>query len=300
MSAYVLGESDHLPLDERFEPHRDDPSLNGQKMFALRRRFAAGKHDIDRLFLASYGLEYITEYFSTRRGLRVLTYPLKTSTSYEKAQCLGSWSPLNVIKALYLQSLSGDLYAIVVPETGCFLNKDAIREQLGLDTDDQLVKARSLPRNMAHGTCSPFLTAHDFIDNGGPVRAIVFDTQTLRCKREEGQLDDFSFGLDHRCSIQMSYAACFDMLAARYGDAVLDRELLGLSFKENLVRKNGKIRIQYEFDSLNYRTARFIEQIHGFGDVSIVNDYSDESYLPEVLTSNDFQRMNPYAYRAPG
>jgi hypothetical protein len=300
MSVYMLAESDDLPLDERFEPDRDDPSLNGQKMPALRRRFGAGKRAIDRLFLAPYELEYITEYFSTRRDLRVLTYPLKTSTSYEKARCLGSWSPLNVIKALYLESLSGDLYAIVVPETGCFLNKDAIREQLGLDADDQLGKARSLPRNMAHGTCSPFLTADDFIDNGGPVRAIVFDTQTLRCKRAEGRLDDFSFGLDHRCSIQMSYAACFDMLAARYGDAVLDRELLGLSFKENLVRKNGKIKIHYEFDSLNYRAACFIEQLHGFGDVSIVNDYSDESYLPEVLTPNDFQRMNPCVYRAPG
>jgi len=126
-------------------------------MFALRRRFAAGKHDIDRLFLTPYRLEYITEYFSAGRGLRVLTYPLKTSSSYEKAQCLGSWSPLNVIKTLYLQSLSGDLYGIVVPETGCFLNKEAIRQQLGLDTDDHLVKARSLPRNMEHGTCSPFL-----------------------------------------------------------------------------------------------------------------------------------------------
>jgi len=300
MSVYMLDESDDLLVDERFAPDRDDPSLNGQKMFALWRRFGAGRRALDRLFLAPYELEYITEYFSTRRDLRVLTYPLKTSTSYEKAQCLGSWSPLNVIKALYLQSLSGDLYAIVVPETGCFLNKDAIREQLGLDTDDQLVKARSLPRNMAHGTCSPFLTADDFIDNGGPVRAVVFDTQTLQCKREESQLDDFSFGLDHRCSIQMNYAACFDMLVARYGAAVLGRELLGLAFKENLVRRNGKIRIHYEFDALNYRTARFIEQIHGFGDVSIVNDYSDESYLPEVLTPNDFQRMNPYVYRAPG
>ncbi len=297
MSVYTLSESGECPLDERFDPYTDDPSLNGQKMFALARRYGAGKHDIDRLFLAPYRLEYITEYFSTRGGVRVLTYPLKTSTSYEKARYLGSWSPLNVIKALYLQSSSGELYAMVVPETGCFLNKEAIRQQLGLD---QLVKARSLPRNMEHGTCSPFLTAEDFTGNGGPVRAVVFDTQTLQCKREERQLDDFSFGLDHRCSIQMNYAACFDMLAARYGGGVLDRELLGLTFKENLVRKSGKIKIHYEFDSLNYRTARFIEQIHGYGDVSTVNDYSDELYLPEVLTPNDFQRTNPGVYRAPG
>jgi len=100
----------------------------------------------------------------------------------------------------------------------------------------------------------------------------------------------------------MNYAACFDMLAARFGAAVLDRELLGLVFKENLVKKNGKIRIHYEFDSLNYRAARFVEQIHGYGDVSIVNDYSDESYLPELLTPNDFQRTNPLytARRAEG
>src|SRR5258708_16628488 len=109
MSAYVLGESDHLPLDERFEPHRDDPSLNGQNMFALRRRFAAGKHDIDRLFLAPYRLEYITEYLSTRRGLRVLTFPLNTSTSYQQPQCLRSWSPVHLLKPLYLHPLHGYL-----------------------------------------------------------------------------------------------------------------------------------------------------------------------------------------------
>ena len=64
----------------------------------------------------------------------------------------------------------------------------------------------------------------------------------------------------------------------------IDEEILNLSFKEKFIRDKGKIKIAYEFKTLNYRTAQFINGIHGYGDVSIVNDYIDELDLPEVLT----------------
>jgi len=50
------------------------------------------------------------------------------------------------------------------------------------------------------------------------------------------------------------------------------------------VRTKGRLKITYEFNSLNYRIARFINGIHGSGDVSIVNDHVDELDLPDVLT----------------
>jgi hypothetical protein len=62
------------------------------------------------------------------------------------------------------------------------------------------------------------------------------------------------------------------------------REILNLSFKEKMIRNNGKVHITYEFNSLNYRTARFVNSIHGFGDVSILNDHIDELDLPSILT----------------
>jgi hypothetical protein len=51
---------------------------------------------------------------------------------------------------------------------------------------------------------------------------------------------------------------------------------LNLSFKEELVRSNGRISISFEFNSLDFRTARFINSIHGYGEVSILNDHVDE------------------------
>ena len=78
------------------------------------------------------------------------------------------------------------------------------------------------------------------------------------------------------------------MLQQMFGDTVVDREILNLSFIERFTRKNGRIAINYAFHSLNYRTAQFINSIHGDGDVSIVNDYADELNLPDVLTTTSY------------
>ena len=136
---------------------------------------------------------------------------------------------------------------------------------------------------MSYGTCSPFVVDQDLSDNGGKVEKILFDRETLSIKKDDKTMDDFSFGLNHRMSIQMNYFDCFKLLKERYPGTIVEEEVLNLSFKEKLVRKNGKIKIAYEFSALNYRTARFINSIHGYGDVSILNDYVDELYLPEVL-----------------
>ena len=84
----------------------------------------------------------------------------------------------------------------------------------------------------------------------------------------------------------MNYYHCYNMLMKIYPAVVAEEEILNLSFKEKLIRNNGKINIAYEFHSLNYRTARFINSIHGYGDVSIINDYIDELDLPRVLNGS--------------
>ena len=140
---------------------------------------------------------------------------------------------------------------------------------------------------MSFGSCSPFITSSDILGHGGRIKNILFDKETFMLKQHENSFDNFSFGLEHRLSIQMNYYHCYKMLKHLYGDRVIDREILNLSFKERLVRKKGRIQIDYEFKSLNYRTAQFINNIHGFGDVSITNDRIDELFIPEVLTSDD-------------
>jgi len=84
-------------------------------------------------------------------------------------------------------------------------------------------------------------------------------------------------------SVQMNYYDCYQMLKNLFPDVVREEELLSLSFNEKLRRTNGKMNITYEFQSVNYRTAKFINSIHGYGDVTIMNDYRDELDLPPVL-----------------
>ncbi len=68
-----------------------------------------------------------------------------------------------------------------------------------------------------------------------------------------------------------------DASASEQYPGVIDQEeILNLSFKEKLVRSNGRISITFEFNSLDFRTAQFINSIHGYGEVSILNDYVDE------------------------
>jgi hypothetical protein len=261
-----------------------DPSLNGGRAEFDAARFHLSRQQMEEIFLAQYGIAYISDFFRTGREFRVVSYPRPTNTCYEKAAILRDWDPLKVIKALYFECPGRPgLYAAVVPETGCFLSRKHFADLLGLPHEVRLARSRTLPKYMTFGTCSPFIADADLPVNGGCIRKIVFDSETLKMKKLEDTLDDFSFGLDHRLSIQMNYYQAYRMLKTLFGDVVGQAQLLNLAFTEKLTRKNGRIKIEYEFESLNYRTAAFINGIHGFGDVTIVNDHLDELDIPEVL-----------------
>ena len=285
MSIYLIDREKCESSETDFSIEENDPSLNGQAAISLLYEFKLGKEDFNRLFLSRCGINYISEYFFSRKlDLRVLTHPVETNTCFEKAELLGGWDPLYIIKALYFEySADSTLYTAVVPETGCFMNRTKLKEILDLPGEGFLKKSDNLPLNMSFGTCSPFITKKDCKKSGGKVLKILFDSETLAMKKEDKTLDDFSFGLDHRMSIQMNYYHCYKMLKKLFPDVVCEKELLNLSFREKLLRNNGKIHINYEFNSLNYSTAKFINSIHGYGDVSISNDYVDELDLPHVL-----------------
>ncbi len=285
MSIYYIDNNVSEKTDDELDIWNYDPSLNGKMSGSLENKFALNINDFNRLFFSKYKIDYISKYFSTKgQDLRVLTHPYKTNTCFEKAEILGMWDPLNVIKVFYFENVQkGLLYAVVIPETGCFIDKRKLKDILCLPEGEYIRKAKVLPQNMTYGTCSPFVLADDLKANGGKVEKIIFDTETLVIKKMKRTLDDFSFGLDHRLSVQMNYYDCFRMLKRRYSDLIVDEEVLNLSFKEKLIREKGTIKIAYEFNTLNYRTAQFINSIHGYGDVSITNDHIDELDLPEIL-----------------
>jgi hypothetical protein len=272
-----------------FDMEKRDPALNGENAHSLADEYRLKIDDINKLFFSRYGIEYISSYFASKQlDFRVLTHPGETDTCFQKAELLSSWDPLNVIKALYFEyPIDNSLYAVVVPETGCFINRPRLKDILNLQGNGYLKKAEILPHNMSFGTCSPFITDSDLRTNGGLVKKIIFDAETLKIKKRDKTLDDFSFGLDHRQSVQMNYYHCYRMLKEMFPETIEKNEILTLSFKEKFVRTNGKINISYEFNSLNYRTAKFINSIHGYGDVSILNDYADELDLPAILTERE-------------
>ncbi len=288
MSVYYIDNKMAPSAEPALDIEKNDPSLNGQKTGSFLNEFRLNIEDLNRLFFSRYEIDYISQYFSLRNlEFRVVTHSCETNTCFEKAELLGSWDPLNVIKALYFEYSEDDsLYVVVVPETGCFINRARLKDVLNLPGDGFLKKANVLPKYMSFGTCSPFITKEDLKINGGRIEKIIFDSETLNIKKNDKNLDDFSFGLDHRMSIQMNYYHCYNMLMKIYPAVVAEEEILNLSFKEKLIRNNGKINIAYEFHSLNYRTARFINSIHGYGDVSIINDYIDELDLPRVLNGS--------------
>jgi hypothetical protein len=286
MSTYRLVSQAPLLTPEDYDIEKLDPSLNGQSLQSLVNELQVNGENFRQLFLAKYGLEYIADYFEKSRDeCRIVTHPNKTNTCYEKAELLGEWSPLNVIKALYFECPdTGALYAIVTPETGCFIDRSQVKSALRLPQETDLKKASNLPKGMNFGTCSPFILESDASFNGGRVNKILFDRETLVLKRQERTLDDFSYGTDHRFSIQMNYYDCYDMLKRKFRDLISGEDLLTLSFKESFVRNRGRIKITYEFNSLSYRISSFINSIHGNGDISIVDDHVDELDLPEVLS----------------
>lgn len=283
MTKYYL--SPDAPVLPDFNLENTDMSLNGHWSDSLEQSVKLNKEQFNQVFFESYKIDYLSDYFHNHdRQFRVVTHPKKTNTCFEKAGIMGSWDPLNVIKVFYFEIEEQDaLFAVVIPETGCFINKEQLKSLLNMDEGTILKKAVNLPDNMNYGTCNPFITDKDLKQNGGRVEKIIFDTETLVLKKNAGELDDFSFGMDHRVSVQMNYYDCFRMLKSSYPKVITDQEVLNLSFKEKFVRNKGKIKVSYEFDALNYRTARFINSIHGHGDVSIINDYVDELDLPDVL-----------------
>lgn len=289
MAIYKIDDQAESLNHTEFNIDKGDPSLNGENAHSLAHEYRLKIDDINRLFFSRYGIDYISKYFASKQlEFRVVTHPCETDTCFQKAELLNSWDPLNVIKALYFEyPIDNYLYAVVVPETGCFINRPRLKDTLNLQRDGFLRKAEMLPQNMSFGTCSPFITNNDLRINGGSVRKIIFDSETIEIKRKDKTLDDFSFGLDHRLSVQMNYYQCYKMLKEVFPDIIEKKEILNLSFKEKFVRTNGKINISYEFNSLNYRTAKFINGIHGYGDVSILNDYADELDLPSILTEKD-------------
>ncbi len=288
MSIYYIDEDNKNMMDS-FDLEKDDPSLNGQNSSPLKSIYRINKSLFNHLFFSDYDLEYIADYFhANNKEFRVVSYPYKTNTCYEKGIILDGWNPLNIIKALYVErSRDQFLFAVVIPETGCFLDKKQLKEKVDTSDGGYLFMAKDLPKNMTYGTCSPFILSEDLMQNGGRVKKIIFDTETLIMKKHDNTLDDFSFGVNHRLSVQMNYYQCYKMLKQKYGNAIVtNEEILTLAFKQKLIRKNGKIKINYEFNTINYRTANFINSIHGYGDVSVENDHVEELDLPEVLTTN--------------
>lgn len=274
-------------ISSDFEIEKDDPSLNSSRQGALKNAFYVDKEQFKQIFFNSYGIGYLADYFSNnRKEFRVVSYPEITHTCYEKVQILGgTWNPLNIVKALYLRkSTDGSLVTVVVPETGCFIDRALVAKRFGLGRGEYFEKARELPDNMTFGTCSPFVVESDLAGSGGGVSKIVFDTETLIMKKHDNTMDDFSFGTDHRFSVQMNYYQCYRMLKRMYPHHVIDEEIMTLSFKQKLIRKNGRIKVNYDFNTINYRTANFINSIHGNGDITIVNDHVDELDLPDILT----------------
>lgn len=289
MSIYLIDKNSTEFSKDELEVLKNDSSINGKKAFSFDDVIRLTKEDFNRLFLTKYDIDYISEYFISKdHNFRIVSHPYETDTCFEKAELLNSWNPLNVIKALYFEySVDHSLYAVVVPETGCFINKKRLKEELKLPGNGFLKKARNLPKHMTYGTCSPFISRNNTAENEIEIKKIIFDSETLKAKKDEKSLDDFSFGIDHRFSIQMNYYNCYNMLKKLFPSIITKKSILTLSFKENFVRTKGRIKISYDFESINYNTAKFINSIHGYGDVSIINDYVDELDMPNVLIKSE-------------
>lgn len=271
MSSYVFNKSKASEIPAQYDPYHDDPSLNNEMAPPLEHDINIDEIKLNQLFLSRYNLDYIGHYFSnTKETLKVISYPKPTNTCFEKADILPDWSPLNVIKSLFFESsVDGMIYGVIIPETGCKLNVDHIKAEIGLSDDARLIKSNYLPENMTYGTCSPFIKLNDTVNNGGIIKNIIFDKETLQLKKEEGSLDDFSFGTDHRLSIQMNYYQCYKMLKYFFPNVVISKCVLCLSIEEKMIRKKGHIKVNYLFKSVNYSTAKSINNIYGYGvDVS--------------------------------
>src|ERR1035437_5555045 len=150
MSSYRIDQNAPPLSSSGFNIERTDGSLNGENAQSLATEYRLNTGDFNKLFFTPYGLDYISTYFISKQlDFRVVTHPYKTDTCFQKAELLDSWDPLNVIKALYFEnSIDNLLYAVVVPETGCFINRPRLRKILNLEGTGFFKKAEMLPLNM--------------------------------------------------------------------------------------------------------------------------------------------------------
>lgn len=235
MTVYRLLQNRVEQLPELFDLYRDDPTLNGRGASAFAATYELDVESFKKLFLSIYSLDYIAHFFHEKQyECRVMSFPQKTNTCTEKLSLLPGWYSNSIIKALYFESSSdGSLCAAITPEFGRHVNIKNLQKELNFSKGDSLIRSTCLPQNMIYGTCSPFITEADLITHGGAVRHIVFDDESLSRKQSEGGLDDFSFGLDHKLSIQMNYYDCYCMLKERYQDVVKSRNVSTTSFKQH-------------------------------------------------------------------
>jgi hypothetical protein len=279
MTIYRLSAKPTIDL-ATFRMSEEDTSLGSTRASSLAHVVDVSPAQLTTLFFEAYGLSYVVEYFVSRHlPLRVVTHPRETNTCFEKAELLGhDWSPLNVIRAVYLQDTqTAALYAAIVPETGCFLDRNRVRQVLGGESElGALEVSPVLPRNMILGTCSPFVEEEDVRSASNPVTAIVFDSETLFEKKHDDTLDDFSLGKDRRMSVQMNYYHCFKMLKHVYGSVVRSEEIMGVKCTERLVRARGRLRLTYDVDTASYRIAKRFDEISRSVSLSISNDHIDE------------------------
>ena len=130
---------------------------------------------------------------------------------------------------------------------------------------------------MEYGTCSPFVRPLDLTYCGGRLRHIIFDDMSLRAKAKDNPFDDFSIGLNHCVSLQMNYFDCFRVMQDLLGtDVVISLPVMDLVFKEKLVRKNGRLRIDYDFKSLDFNTANFLNNHHGNQELSLIKTHVNQ------------------------
>lgn len=227
MTVYRLLQAGVGRLPEMFELYQHDTSLNGEGAPALAETYDLDVESFKKLFLSKYTLDYVANFFYEKQHeCRVMSFPKKTNTCTEKLSLLPGWSLNNIIKALYFESsFDGSLCAVITPELQYPIDIQNLQNELNLAKGDSLSRAKCLPQNMSYGTCSPFITEADLINKGGIVRHIVFDDESLSRKKREGGIDDFSFGLDHKLSIQLNYYECYCMLKERFPCVVKVRNI---------------------------------------------------------------------------
>lgn len=221
MNVHIVVEAGR-PYATDFVLERDDLSLSRGNP-SLEKIWLHSSQEFFKLFLKNTpALSYL---LSLIGKLALVTHPIETKTAKEKAQMLG-WERSRVIKTLYYKDkLSGDIFAVVVPEQGevdLKATKQVLTQKYTTEFSPKnrlrLLPENELPFGMAFGTCTPFLPAGQ-----ESVAGVFFDTLLIDQRRTQtGLLDDFSIALgidnvpDTKLSAQVNYATAFDTVAEQF------------------------------------------------------------------------------------